>query len=77
MGFHRRLIERALASGRVYFYQSGLEYAEDNRLNPGLVSHYHAVQYCLAQGYQEYDFLGGYLRYKRSLATHDGTSNGL
>jgi CelD/BcsL family acetyltransferase involved in cellulose biosynthesis len=56
--------------GRVYFYQSGLQYAADNRLKPGLVAHYHAVQYCLAQGYQEYDFLAGDSRYKRALATH-------
>jgi hypothetical protein len=55
---------------KVYFYQSGFEYAADNRLKPGLVAHYHAVQYGLAQGYQEYDFLAGDSRYKRSLATH-------
>jgi hypothetical protein len=55
---------------KVYFYQSGFEYAADKRLKPGLVAHYHAVQYCLAQGYQEYDFLAGDSRYKRSLATH-------
>jgi hypothetical protein len=55
---------------KVYFYQSGFEYAADNRLKPGLVAHYHAVQYCLAQGYQEYDFMAGDSRYKRSLTTH-------
>ena len=61
-----------LCGGRVHFYQSGLKYQEDNRLRPGLVSHALAVEHYLAQGHDEYDFLGGEakpVRYKRSLST--------
>jgi CelD/BcsL family acetyltransferase involved in cellulose biosynthesis len=58
--------------GRVYFYQSGLDYASDNRLKPGMVAHYLAIQECLKQpDLIEYDFLGGEHRYKKSLSTDE------
>jgi hypothetical protein len=56
--------------GRVYFYQSGFQYADDNRLKPGLVSHFLAIQHCLSRPHLlEYDFLAGESQYKRSLST--------
>jgi hypothetical protein len=58
-------------AGKVYFYQSGFHYTEDNRYKPGMVTHFYAIQHCLAQGYKEYDFLAGDSQYKRSLATDD------
>lgn len=51
----------------VYFYQSGLSYDTDNRLKPGLVSHFLAVQHYLQQGYGYYHFMAGEEKYKRSL----------
>jgi hypothetical protein len=56
-------------AGRVYFYQSGFDYTEDNRYKPGMVTHFHAVKECLKLGYTEYDFLAGDSQYKRSLST--------
>jgi CelD/BcsL family acetyltransferase involved in cellulose biosynthesis len=54
--------------GRVYFYQSGFHYSPDNRLKPGLVMHYLAVEHCLSNPeLAEYDFLAGDSQYKRSL----------
>ncbi len=54
---------------RVYFYQSGMSYlSHDNRFKPGLVSHYLAIQHNLALGNDEYDFMAGEARYKKSLA---------
>jgi CelD/BcsL family acetyltransferase involved in cellulose biosynthesis len=58
--------------GRVSFYQSGLQYTEDNRLKPGLVTHASAVQWYLDGDASEYDFLAGgpeTARYKESLAS--------
>lgn len=56
--------------GKIYFYQSGFRYTEDNRWKPGLVCHSAAVQTYLASDVTEYDFLAGDSQYKRSLATH-------
>jgi len=55
--------------GVVYFYQSGFNYAGDNRLKPGFVTHTEAVRFNAAHGKQIYDFMGGSARYKNSLAT--------
>ena len=52
---------------KVYFYQSGFQYSDDNRLKPGLVTHFLAINLCLEQGLSEYDFLAGDSRYKASL----------
>jgi len=53
---------------KVYFYQSGFHYRPDKRLKPGLVTHVCAIQLCLEAGYEDYDFLAGEARYKKSLA---------
>ena len=55
-------------NGKIYFNQSGFNYSRDKRLKPGLVTHFCAIQYCLEQGFGDYDFLAGDARYKRSLA---------
>jgi CelD/BcsL family acetyltransferase involved in cellulose biosynthesis len=57
--------------GTVLNYQSGLAYqaAEDNRLKPGLVTHYLALCHNAERGAALYDFLAGAERYKESLAT--------
>jgi len=65
------LLYHLVFRGRVSFYQSGLDYADDPRLKPGLVSHAFAIHHFAEQGLREYDFLGGEtdpVRYKRSLA---------
>lgn len=54
--------------GRVYAYQSGFVYSNDNRLKPGLISHHAAIELNRSQGQRYYDFLAGEARYKRSLA---------
>ncbi|MEI8396532.1 MAG: GNAT family N-acetyltransferase [Rhodospirillaceae bacterium] len=55
--------------GRVYAYQSGFERpAGDNRLKPGLLSHYLAIHHALAAGRERYDFMAGDGRHKRSLS---------
>lgn len=53
---------------KVYFYQSGFSYSKDNKLKPGMVTHLCAIEYCLNNGYVEYDFLAGDDRYKQSLS---------
>jgi CelD/BcsL family acetyltransferase involved in cellulose biosynthesis len=55
--------------GHVYFYQSGLKYAEDPKFRPGLVCHYLAVMHNLKADNRIYDFLAGPQRYKQSLGT--------
>jgi len=54
--------------GKVYFFQSGFNYSQERRLKPGFVTHACAIRHCLEQGFDEYDFLAGDARYKRSLA---------
>jgi len=52
----------------VYFYLSGIEYSNDNKLKPGLVAHSLAIARYAKLGYKEYDFMGGEGRYKNSLS---------
>ena len=54
--------------GRVYAYQSGFHASRDNRLKPGLVSHFKAIELNYRLGNRIYDFLAGDARYKRSLS---------
>lgn len=63
------LLYSFLYAGRVYFYQSGFAYHEDNRIKPGLVAHFLAVNHYLTNrpDVLEYDFLAGDSQYKRSL----------
>jgi len=55
--------------GRVYFYQGGLAQEFDNKFKPGMVCHAAAVQYCAAQGLNDYDFLAGSEQYKERMST--------
>ncbi len=56
--------------GWVHAYQSGLAYDDDNRLKPGLVSHYLAIRRALEDGLGTYDFMAGDGQHKRNLSTH-------
>ncbi|MFN7982866.1 MAG: GNAT family N-acetyltransferase [Vicinamibacterales bacterium] len=64
-----------LHDGCILFYQSGFAYQPDNRVKPGLVSHYLAVSHYLTTrgDVREYDFLAGDAQYKRSLAKEHRT----
>ncbi len=55
--------------GHVSFYQSGIDYGLDPRSSPGTLTVAESVRYCLASGYDEFDFLAGDAEYKRRLAT--------
>ncbi|MGA7924668.1 MAG: GNAT family N-acetyltransferase [Candidatus Sulfotelmatobacter sp.] len=57
-----------IQKGKVYFFQSGFNYSPNKHLKPGLVTHTCAIQHCLEQGFDDYDFLAGEARYKRSFA---------
>jgi len=52
---------------RVYSYQSGFAYGEDNRHRPGLIAHALAIERAQAQGMLVYDFLAGEAPYKARL----------
>ena len=54
--------------GNVYFYLSGIEYCDNNKLKPGLVAHSLAISYYANLGFKKYDFMGGEGRYKNSLS---------
>lgn len=61
-----------IGNNTVYFYLSGIEYAEDNnRFQPGLIMHTLAVAYYARQGFSYYDFMGGDSQYKRSLSNEE------
>lgn len=65
------LLYSFLDRGRVFFYQSGLRYRDENRFRPGLVAHVCAIERALALGLDEYHFLAGdetTPRYKASLS---------
>ncbi len=57
---------------RVYFYLSGLQFETDNRLKPGLLAHTLCIEQHLQEGREYYDFMGGDMRYKKSLANCEG-----
>jgi len=57
-------------NGKVYFYQSGLQYSEDNKnLRPGVVTLFYVIQHCMDQGLAEYDMMAGNSDYKKSLSS--------
>jgi len=56
-------------NGRVYFYQSGLNYLPGNIYRPGMVAHYYAILHNTRAGLKYYDFLAGDAAYKISLST--------
>jgi hypothetical protein len=53
----------------ILFYQCGFNYLNNNRIRPGIVSHYLAIIYNAKMNYNTYDFLAGDSGYKRSLST--------
>ena len=55
--------------GRIYFYQSGLNYLPGNIYRPGMVAHYLSILHNAKNGLMYYDFLAGDASYKTSLAT--------
>lgn len=60
----------------VYMYQSGFDYSSmdaPNKQSPGLLAHSLAIQHCLDQGFDRYDFLAGDGRYKQVLANRSET----
>lgn len=57
-------------NGKVYFYQSGINYEINKQLKPGLICHVEAIKHNISLGNSIYDFLGGSERYKTSLATN-------
>ena len=54
--------------GKVYFYQSGLRYRQDNAFKPGFVAQMAAINHALNSGLDEYDLMAGDQPYKRELA---------
>jgi CelD/BcsL family acetyltransferase involved in cellulose biosynthesis len=56
-------------AGRVMAYQTGIDYEDDAKLKPGLVSHALCIQMHLDEGAEVYDFMAGAARYKASMAT--------
>ncbi|MGO9242066.1 MAG: GNAT family N-acetyltransferase [Bryobacteraceae bacterium] len=55
-------------AGWVYHYQSGISYALDSRMSPGLVTLSHVISYCLMRPeLNGFDFMAGDSKYKRSL----------
>lgn len=58
--------------GRVYFYQSGINYEIDEQLKPGLICQVEAIKYNANLGQAVYDFMAGDKRYKKSPSTHVG-----
>ena len=55
--------------GKVYCYQSGVRHHADNRFKAGMLCDTEAIVFNARAGNQDYDFLGGSSRYKRTLAT--------
>ena len=58
-------------NNEILFYQSGFNYKEENnKLRPGIISHYLTIEACIKQKYSKYNFLVGTTQYKQSLSTH-------
>jgi CelD/BcsL family acetyltransferase involved in cellulose biosynthesis len=55
--------------GSTLAYASGFLFEEDEKLKPGLVSHYLCIEHHLREGGSVYDFMAGDYRYKRNLGT--------
>lgn len=56
-------------NGCVHFYLCAINYDNDNRLKPGLMSHALLIQQYIDRGLMTYDMMGGESRYKQSLST--------
>mgnify|MGYP000112017784 CR=1 FL=1 len=64
IGYLYIFIYRATA----YFYLSGLQNFEDNKLKAGITSHFLAIQHYAESGFEKYDFMAGQARYKKSFS---------
>lgn len=53
---------------RVYFYQGGRSTDVPRRIRPGIVLHLEMIRRAIDDGREEYDMLGGSMRYKMQLA---------
>ena len=62
-----------LYAGRVYNYQSGFSYSDDNRHRPGLIAHAMAIERAKNSGLLVYDFLAGDAHYKARLGASMGS----
>jgi CelD/BcsL family acetyltransferase involved in cellulose biosynthesis len=62
-----------LYAGRVYNYQSGFSYSDDNRHRPGLIAHAMAIERAKNGGRLVYDFLAGDAHYKARLGAPMGS----
>lgn len=61
-----------LYHGTIYIYQTGFNFNLEEKLSPGIVSHYLLAQDCFERGMACYDFLSGDYPYKKSLSNkHD------
>lgn len=58
---------------RVYNYQGGFKFEENNQLKPGMLAHSIAAQRYIENGYAVYDLLAGDAPYKRRLADEGET----
>jgi CelD/BcsL family acetyltransferase involved in cellulose biosynthesis len=58
---------------RVYNYQGGFSYLDDNRHRPGLIAHAMAIEQAIGRGMRIYDFLAGDAPYKARLGQFMGT----
>lgn len=57
---------------QVYFYLCALNYEiKGCHSKPGLVSHYLLINDAFEQGFDGYDFMGGFSRYKKTFANHE------
>lgn len=62
-------LQNLVGNGRVLSYQSGIDYANDPKLKPGLVCHVVCIELHLREGAAVYDFMAGAARYKASLGS--------
>lgn len=62
-------LQNLVGNGRVLSYQSGIDYAHDPKLKPGLICHVVCIEQHLREGAAVYDFMAGAARYKASLGT--------
>lgn len=56
-----------LLRGKVYCFQTGLVQEHDKNLKPGMLTHALAIRHYCERGLDEYDFLAGDVRYKKSM----------
>jgi hypothetical protein len=56
-------------NNEVFFYQCGFNYSNNNKMRPGIVSHYLAIRHNAINNYDNYYFLAGTAQYKASLST--------